>query len=143
MASVSVHDVAAYILEKAGPMSAMKLQKLVYYSQAWSIAWEDRPIFPEKIEAWASGPVVPELYQKHKGKFLLKKWAGRSARLSGDDKETIDVVLGTYASKSAQWLSELTHREAPWRDARKGVAPGERSRSIISHAAMSEYYSSL
>ena len=33
-ATVSVHDVAAYILEKQGPMTAMKLEKLVYYAQA-------------------------------------------------------------------------------------------------------------
>lgn len=33
----SVFDVAAYVLEKMGPMSAMKLQKLVYYSQAWAL----------------------------------------------------------------------------------------------------------
>jgi uncharacterized phage-associated protein len=56
---VSVDDVAAYILEQRGPMSAMKLQKLVYYSQAWSLVWEDRPLFREEIQAWASGPVVP------------------------------------------------------------------------------------
>lgn len=64
---VSAHDVAAYMLRKHGPMSAMKLQKLVYYAQAWSLVWEDRPLFPERIEAWANGPVIPELYQAQTG----------------------------------------------------------------------------
>jgi uncharacterized phage-associated protein len=138
------HDVAAYILQKRGPMSAMKLQKLVYYSQAWSLVWEDRPLFGEEIQAWASGPVVPELYQVHKGKFLLKGWSrGRPNRLSEDDRDTIDAVLRTYARRHAQWLSELTHREAPWKDARQGIPPGEPSDNVITHEAMSEYYSSL
>ena len=35
----SVYDVAAYILEKQGAMTTWKLQKLVYYSQAWSLVW--------------------------------------------------------------------------------------------------------
>jgi uncharacterized phage-associated protein len=57
----SAHDVAAYILSRQGRMTAMKLQKLVYYSQAWSVVWDERPLFPEKIEAWANGPVVRDL----------------------------------------------------------------------------------
>jgi len=65
----SAHDVARYILERAGQMSAMKLQKLVYYSQAWHLVWRSRPLFPETVEAWAKGPVVRELYNVHRGYF--------------------------------------------------------------------------
>jgi uncharacterized phage-associated protein len=140
----TVHDIAAYILKKCGPMSAMKLQKLVYYSQAWSLVWEDRPLFQAEIQAWASGPVVPILYHKHKGQFLLKDWQdGSPKKINQDDKETIDVVLRAYAHFNAQVLSELTHREAPWKDARRGTPPGVRSNAEITHEAMSEYYSSL
>ena len=57
----SVFDVAAYILERQGPMTTWKLQKLVYYSQAWSLVWDDDVLFPEEIEACANGPVVREL----------------------------------------------------------------------------------
>ena len=46
----NVFDVAKYILQKQGPMTSMKLQKLVYYSQAWALVWDDERIFPEKIE---------------------------------------------------------------------------------------------
>lgn len=68
----SVYDVASYILRKQGPMTAMKLQKLVYYAQAWSLVWDERPIFKGRIEAWANGPVAPELYLWHRGEFQLK-----------------------------------------------------------------------
>lgn len=34
MSQVTVFDVAKYILEKKGEMTAMKLQKLIYYSKA-------------------------------------------------------------------------------------------------------------
>ena len=66
----TVHDVAAYILEHHGPMTAMKLQKLVFtYSQAWSLVWDEQALFPERIEAWANGPVVPALYDQHRRRF--------------------------------------------------------------------------
>lgn len=55
----TVFDVAAYILEKKGEMTAWKLQKLVYYSQAWSLVWDQRPLFAERIEAWGQRASVP------------------------------------------------------------------------------------
>jgi len=58
----SVHDVAAYILREQGAMSTWKLQKLVYYSLAWHLVWDDEPLFEEPIQAWANGPVVRALY---------------------------------------------------------------------------------
>ena len=74
MATTSAHDVAAFILKESGPMTAMKLQKLVYYCQAWSLVWDEKPLFKEKIEAWANGPVVRALYEKHRGKFKVSSW---------------------------------------------------------------------
>ncbi len=142
--SMPVHDVAAYILEKAGPMTAMKLQKLAYYSQAWSLVWDEEPLFTARIEAWANGPVVPQLYDVHRGQFTVSKWPkGNPSRLTRTQRETVDTVLDYYDSKSSQWLSELTHREDPWRVARGTLALGERGTSLISHDAMAEYYGSL
>lgn len=143
---VSVFDVAAYILEHRGPMTAMKLQKLCYYVQAWSCVWDERPLFEDRIEAWANGPVVPALYKAHAGQFELRAGSIPNDNPSAIDQagiETVDAVLGHYADKSSQWLSDLTHQEPPWRDAREGLAPGERGTKEITHAAMAEYYESL
>ena len=142
----TVFDVAAYILEKQGEMTAMKLQKLVYYSQAWSLVWDEKPLFDERIEAWANGPVVRELYEAHRGKFRVARKhieEGKPKRLTDDERETVNAVLKYYGDQSSQWLSDLTHQEDPWRDARNGLAPGERGSSEITHDAMVEYYSSL
>ena len=143
----SVHDVAAYILREQGAMSTWKLQKLVYYSQAWHLVWDDKPLFREPVRAWANGPVVPQLYRTHSGRFEVdESWGakhGDADVLSHQEAASVDAVLGFYASKSGQWLSELTHRERPWRDARKGVPEGERSNRLIALDAMAEYYGSL
>lgn len=140
----SVHDVAAYILDKCGEMTTMKLQKLVYYCQAWSLVWDERPLFPERIEAWANGPAVPELYAVHRGRFTVERWpTGDPGRLDAEARETIDAVLEYYGPRSAQWLSDLAHRELPWVEARASLADGERGSKEITHAAMAEYYIGL
>ena len=140
----SAHDVAAYILAQRGEMTAMKMQKLVYYSQAWSLVWEEHPLFPERIEAWANGPVVPELYARHRGTFVLNDWPhGDVHRLTAEERETIDSVLDYYGDKPPQWLSDLTHCELPWLSARRGLAPAERGNHEITLSSMEEYYSSL
>ena len=138
------HDTAAFILRDLGEMTTMKLQKLVYYCQAWSLVWDERPLFPEKIEAWANGPVVPELYELHKGRFRIDDWPrGNAVVFSKEQQLTIRAVLKFYGRKTSQWLSDLTHREKPWKKARKGLGPGDRGNREITHASMMEYYSSL
>ena len=139
-----VFDVAQYILCQQGKMTTMKLQKLVYYCQAWALVWDEKPLFPEQIQAWASGPVVPELYNVHRGEFEIDAFSlGNKNNLKRYEKETIDSVLSYYGGKGAQWLSDLSHLENPWKQARKGKKPGENCMREISHAAMVEYYSSL
>ncbi len=140
----NVFDVAQYILQRKGPMTAMKLQKLVYYCQAWSLVWDEKPIFKERIEAWASGPVVRELYEEHKGMFLVSDLEkGSIDNLNLEQRETIDAILQAYGDKPAQWLSDLTHMEKPWNDAREGIPIGQNCENEITLASMVEYYSSL
>lgn len=141
---VSALDVASYILKKMGPMTTMKLQKLVYYCQGWSLVWDEEPLFHEKIEAWANGPIVRELFNEHRNKFKISKLAaGDSTKISGIQKETIDKVLEYYGEKPSQWLSDLTHLEEPWKNAREGLEPGEKGFNEITLASMAEYYGSL
>lgn len=141
---VSAHDVAKYILSRTSPVTPMKLQKLLYYCQAWSLVWDEAPLFREKIQALAMGPVVREIYDLHKGAYRLDRWtAGKVSNLSREQRETIDAVLGFYGAKSGQWLSDLTHSEEPWRAARQGLGAWDRSNREISLASMEEYYSSL
>jgi uncharacterized phage-associated protein len=140
----TAHDVAAYIIERSGSMSAMKLQKLVYYSQAWHLVWEEEPLFQERIEAWANGPVIRELYAEHRGQFTVDKWPkGNPDDLTPAQKGSIDAIVKHYAGKTAFWLSETTHREDPWREARGDLGPSDRSSREITPAAMAEYYGSL
>lgn len=140
----TVFDVAAYILERSGPMMVWKLQKLIYYCQAWSLVWDGDQMFDEEIEAWANGPVCPALYEVHNGKFRISHLSiGNARALTKNQRETIDIILQDYGGRSPQWLSDLTSMEAPWKKARRGIPGGERGNSIISKESMAEYYESL
>lgn len=140
----TVFDVASYILQKCGEMTTWKLQKLVYYCQAWSLVWDEEHLFKEKIEAWANGPVVRELYDSHKGKFFISRISkGNADNLEKSQRDKICAVIGFYGKKSSQYLSDLTHMEEPWRKARRGIFDRIRSNKEITYESMSEYYGSL
>lgn len=146
MAHATEHDVASYILDQAGEISAMKLQKLLYYSQAWSMVWDERTLFDADFEAWANGPVLPSIYEIHRGQFLVNKsmlTKGNAQKLDEDAKDTVDQVLKVYGKKTAQWLSNLTHEEAPWKNARGDLGPTDRSNHVIKKGSIHEYYSGL
>jgi len=144
----SVFDVADYILSilPEKECTTMKLHKLLYYCQAWSMVWREKPLFKEKIEAWANGPVIRKLFSFHRGLYEIHAYdmaIGNANLLSQEQKSVIEDVIKFYGDKEPQWLIDLTHSEDPWRDARKGLKSEEPGENEITLEAMSLYYSSL
>lgn len=142
----TVLNVAKYVLTRVGQVTTMKLQKLVYYCQAWSLSWDGIPLFEEDFQAWANGPVCPELFDRHRGRFVVDSNMLRDIPdydFSDDAIETMNSVLDYYGDKEPQWLSELTHKEAPWKEARAGIPAGMPSDKIITKESMQQYYGGL
>jgi uncharacterized phage-associated protein len=142
----NIFDVAKYILEKYGPMTAMKLQKLTYYAKAWGLVWDEEEMFTEEFQAWANGAVAPALYDRHRHLFIVTPELfpdDNSGALSQSQRDTVDRVLDFYGKYTAQQLSDINHQEDPWKDARGGIPPTARSTSVITPAAMAEYYSGI
>lgn len=142
----SVFDVAEAILEITGFVSTMKLQKLAYYSQALSLVSTGEPLFSEDFQAWANGPVCPALFDSHRGRYVVGRGelsAICNPRLLNDvSMEVIRHVIFVLGEKSGKELSDLTHSEAPWIEARDGCADGECSRALISKDSIKAFYSS-
>ena len=144
----TVFDVAKYIVDKCGEIDTWKLQKLVYYCQAWALVWDERPLFDSKIEAWANGPVCRELFERHQGMYAVGPstdiWArARTDTLTRDEQDTIDAVLRDYGGMPGYELRELTHLEEPWKEARKGIPLMEPCSNEITRSSMRKYYGSL
>lgn len=114
-AMASVDDVAAAILERTGTVATSKLQKLLYYAQAWHFVLTNKKIFSNRIEARAQGPVVPDLQHQQKRNFEVSQWnKGNPARLSDAERETVDWVVRQYGEFSVEALSSMTRMEMSW-----------------------------
>lgn len=143
---VTVKDVANYILNRLGFVSTMKLQKLVYYSQARSLVAADAPLFLEDFQAWANGPVCADLFVLHRGRFIVGPGdLGLSVAenpLTSLERASIDRTLSVLGEYDGNDLSNLTHSESPWRDARGDTPEGERCQNVISKESIRAFYSS-
>ncbi len=141
----SVLDVADYTATLLSRTSTcMKLQKIVYYSQVESLINFKRPLFKEPILAWRGGPVIRELFNKHKGfKMLNNLQFGNAANLSVEQKACVQWAVEKYGNLDGDTLSHLTHIEDPWQKARKGLTKNESSNEEITIESIVEYYSNL
>lgn len=150
MAETTARTVADFFIrfshECGDPLSNLKLQKLLYYAQAWHLALKDKPLFDERIEAWIHGPAVPPVYGAFKG------WAWRPIEddpsvdaidLPSDVIDHLKEVMDVYGGMSAFDLERLTHSEPPWLNARGGIPADEPCTNIISHEDMKNYYRSV
>jgi uncharacterized phage-associated protein len=140
----AVLDVSAYIfkrLNKLGPVEAIKLQKLLYYCNAWSLADRSVPLFYDEIQAWKHGPVVASIYPLHRGEIDLTTWPhGSPEDLSTEDRELVDNIVDTYGGLSGWRLRNLTHQEKPWIDAWDKARQGKVLRVPIDPETTGDFY---
>ncbi|GAB2854661.1 Panacea domain-containing protein [Hymenobacter ruber] len=158
-------EAAKYIIafsdSKGDLITNKKLQKLLYYVQAWNLAVFNNPLFNDEPQAWRHGPVYPTVYQafkKHGAEPVslkdeyerdaldaddMMKLISRDNNLTLEKQGLIEEVMTKYGTQSAFSLEILSHRERPWLDAREGLDDFDRCDKVITHEAMRQYYSSL
>jgi len=140
--------IAYYLVNKANseksPITNKKLQKLLYYMQAWSIAVRNKKIFDDKIEAWIHGPAIREVYLEFKefgANPIIKKVDAKKIKgIDTETKELMEKVWIVYSKYDAPYLEYLTHSESPWQDARKGLEADISSNNEISFESMRSFY---
>lgn len=137
----SIYSVANYFLSREA-MSHKKLQKLCYFAQAWYLANYDKPLVPNRFEAWVHGPVSPDLYSKYRG-WGWEAIPQCNERIVFEDDlipRFLEQVYEVYGGYSAEQLESITHVEEPWKKARNGCSVSAYSRNPISLAEMRNYY---
>ena len=146
--TLKAQDVGRYFLYLANQekraVTNKKLQKLVYYAQAWSLALNNKKLFNDPIEAWVHGPAVRSLYLQYK-RFgfepIIEEVKPDLLNISSEAKKLLDTVWQAYGKLDAGYLEMLTHSEEPWREAREGLQHHESSGNEISLETMRSYYS--
>src|ERR1035437_5552959 len=106
MKYTTASDVAKYFIssfqKKKKEISNLKLQKLLYYAQAWHLALYDAPLFDDKIEAWVHGPVVPGVFREYK-RFVWNPLSvhGPIPIFSGEVNSHLKEVIRVYGKFDA------------------------------------------
>ncbi|MGI9278210.1 MAG: Panacea domain-containing protein [Endozoicomonas sp.] len=145
MSKTTAKNVADFFLHKihahGDVITNKKIQKMVFYAQAWYLACYDEPLIPEDCEAWVHGPVYPKQYHR------FKSYTWNPISLNPDKPDLPEIVeqhlieiYDTFASFTSYQLEMMTHQEAPWQDARKGLASDDFSTAIISKESMKHFY---
>ncbi len=141
-------QIADYLILKSKDngeaLTNKRLQKLLYYIQAWHLAINNQPIFEDKIEAWIHGPAIRVVYEEYKNfianpidKVTNIKVADE---LGSENIEFIERVLSAYSKYDTPTLEYMTHAEDPWQIARKGLEANESSNNEITQESMKTYY---
>jgi uncharacterized phage-associated protein len=137
----SAIDIARYFLaiqDEEETITNLKLQKLLYYAQGFHLALTGKPLFAEQIKAWVHGPVVPAVWHEFKdcGSAPIPRPADFDPdSLNTETRSIIDEVYAVYGQFSAWRLREMTHEEAPWKEAQQS--------GVIPRAAMESFFKTL
>jgi uncharacterized phage-associated protein len=140
---------------QGGFISPMKLQKLMYYCQAWHLVFMDgHPLFDIQPEAWSNGPVYRPVYDIYKASHLRHQCieiegpieafyakATEQLRLTEEQKNLIEAVIVKYGAFTQDQLVLFTHSDLPWNEAREGCEPFSLCTIPISLETMRRYYS--
>ena len=126
--------------ELGGVVDTLKLQKLVYYCQAWHVTAFGAPLHSSKTEAWESGPVARALWPQHRGRYKVRAedLAAPSTLADEQSADLVRSVVAYYRPFSGEQLEDMTHQDAPWRD----VFQPNQNREITL-GAMQQYYAGV
>ncbi|MBE9209271.1 DUF4065 domain-containing protein [Nostoc sp. LEGE 06077] len=139
----NITDYFIWLANQTGSfISNLKLQKLIYYAQAWHLALYKIPLFPEDFQAWIHGPVIPALYQKYRSFGWQPILEDANPELPHEVRKFLDEVAQEYFACDAYELEQMTHIEEPWNLARVNLPPDAPSSAVIEKEWMKEYYGS-
>lgn len=129
--------------ERGQSVNNLKLQKLLYYAQAWYLALHDEPLFTEKFQAWASGPAIPCQYWRFKPFGIGDIPLQSRTDVPPDIEPVLREVMESYGALDEYDLSSMTYRESPWRVAHAGYDLGDPCDVEIDENEMRAYFRRL
>ncbi|MBU3876588.1 DUF4065 domain-containing protein [Faecalicatena sp. AGMB00832] len=124
------------------PITHLALQKLLYFTQCWSIALDGKGIFEDDCQAWVHGAVYPRVYEVFKQfKYMPLPRVEEVEHFKDNELIILNAVKTYYYDVyNAKALEDICHREEPYKKARKGYQEGEMCQEIIGKDSIQEYY---
>lgn len=128
-------------------VTPMKLQKLIYFSHGWYLAFFDKPLIKEDIQAWSYGPVIPAIYHIYKnyGNTTIQEEADEGEEtLNPESIEFLDFIWSMYKKFTPIHLSNITHlKDSPWDIVRKGHDGDLRKGIPMKNAVIKRYFKEI
>ena len=122
-------------------MTQKKLQKLCYYAQGWYAGLTGKKLFTNDLEAWIHGPVCPKLYEEYK-MYGYEEIPKKNAIITNEElRGIVKQIYRIYGKLDGDELEQLTHKEAPWIKARKGIESWVPSNEKIKFSDLKEFFS--
>ena len=93
-------------MQMGDAMTNLRLQKMLFFAQGWSLTRLGKPLFEEPIEAWQHGPAVPACYGWYSGfgrTFLTSEMPPGEAFAA----EEYELLLVTWTELSGYSTSQL------------------------------------
>jgi len=151
LAKIDSIKLGNYIVKHYGPLSHLKLQKLLFYCDAYHMAYFDEELIVDRFEAWAHGPVSRRVYNSFRDKSVLYADIcfeqtevpdpdGHYNELSSSQRGFVTEILENLAPWSDTELETATHSEQPWIEARRGYSPGDKCSVLISKETTRNFY---
>lgn len=143
-----IDRVTKYLLCNASEITPLALQKLLYYAQAFNKVFNSRFLFEDDCQAWAHGPVYPEIYQSYKNYGFdpidrAVSYGESEISISDNETEVLDAVISHFGCYSGKILERMTHSEHPWLTARNGLSDDSPSIQTIDKDLIDQYFEQI
>lgn len=149
--TINAKLLARYILKEfqreGSYISNAKLQRLLYYVQAYHLITFDIPAFSERLEAWKFGPVQPGVYREYKifgyEPIMLKINIDEEEEIPLNIIKSVAHVIEEKGDATAFALHENTTTEDPWMKARNGLDDTAHSSNEITKESIASYFKTV
>ena len=129
--------------QRGESLNNLKLQKLLYYAQAWHLALHDEPLFPEKFQAWPPGPAIPTVYWRFKEHGIGDIPLQGTPDIPESVRPLLAEIMEQYGPLDEYDLSSMTYRESPWATAHRGYDIGDPCDVELDEDEMRSYFRRL
>lgn len=148
---IEYNKLANYVIMRCNKenkeISNLKLQKMVFYCQAYHIARYRERLIDNQFEAWRHGAVLPALYDDYSylgysniHKYNEVEYNNMRSEFGEYLTGFLDKIIDKYSVLTPSEIRELNHREEPWIEAREGYEPEERCNEEIKEEIIYRYY---
>ena len=142
---MSLDEILAGIVDRLWAYPHIKknyqdLSKILYYSQAWYLAENNRKLFNGDFAAYSQGPTSLEFWKDYCDNPWKEIKLKAAVYLNTHESIAIDRALHMFSKTRPNFQEEHTKPGSPWKTTRGNLDTGSQCWKIISPVLIRNYY---